>query len=215
MTPTQLITAARRKYNSVGSTFYADAEILDLLYQAELEMAKYALTIESTDSATNTVAGTRAYALPTRCISVKRLTYDGQKLKKIQFSEDDEITAYDEETTSTGTPLYYAVWGENVYLRPIPGEIKALKFYFYREPTIITVSDSIESPTRFHMDFVDGIVAEMCYKDENFSAGDRYRKRWEQHLLEARKWQKKRQRDDGFNHVKNEEEMVSTILGGI
>lgn len=215
MTPTEFITAARRKYNAVSDTFFADAEILDLLYQVETEMAKYALTIESTDNSTTTVAGTRSYAIPTRCIAINRLTYDGQKLKKYSFREDDEITLFDEGTTDQGTPLYYAFWGDNVYLRPIPDDAKTLNFYYYKEPAVITVAGTIETPSRYHMDLVDGVVAEMAFKDMEYAAGDRYRARFETHMIEARKWQRKRQRSDSLGYVKDEESMMSTVLGPV
>jgi hypothetical protein len=205
MTPTEFIAAARRKYNAVGNSFYSDAEILDLLYQMEGELARFALTIEATDNTTSTVAGTRTYAFPTRAISVFRLTYDGEKLDPISFSQDDDITLGDEDTTQTGTPTSYQVWGDTVYLRPVPDAVKTLNFYYYREPAVITISDSIETPVRYHMDMVDGVVAELMYKDENLSGGDRYKARWDNHKLEARKWQQKRRSSDGFFVVQVDE----------
>jgi len=216
MTPTEFITACRRKYNAVGNAFYADAEILDLLYQVEGELARYALTIEAApDTSTTTVSGTRAYSIPTRAISIFRLTYNGQKLKPFSFREDDAITDWDENDSSTGTPLYYALWADKVYLRPVPDAAQTLTFYYYREPAVITTSDSIETPARYHMDMVDGVVAEMMYKDENSTQGDRYRNRFDIHLREARKWQKRRRRGDGFGYVKDEEMLTQSILGVI
>lgn len=214
MTPTEFITACRRKYNAVGNSFYADAEILDLLYEAEMELARFAYTIEaSPDTSTSTAAGTRAYTIPTRCISIYRLTYDGQKLKPISFREDDAITDLDEETSDQGEPMYYAQWGTQVFLRPVPDSVKTLKFYYYREPAVITTSDSIETPSRYHMDLTNAVVAQMMYKDENATMGDRYRNKFENNLREARKWEKRKRRGDSFGYVKNDEALGSTILG--
>lgn len=215
MTPTEFITAARRKYNSVGSTFYSDDEILDLLYQAEMELSTYALTIETTDSSTTTVAGTREYTIPTRALAIKRVTYDGQKLKKISFREDDELTVFDEDETGQGTPLYYEIWDDSILLRPLPDDTKTLKYYYYGEPAIITVTDTIETPTRFHMDMVDSVVGELMYKDENATMGDRYRRRFEGHLVNAKKWQQRRKRTDGFHSVMAEEGMINTVIGAV
>lgn len=213
MTPTEFIAAARRKYNAVGNTFYSDTEILDLLYQVETELAKYAYTIEAApDTSTTTVIGTRGYSLPTRAIAIDRLTYDGQKLQPISFREDDSLTGLDEDTANTGAPIYYALWADTVYLRPVPDSALTLKFYYYREPAIITITDSIETPTRYHMDMVDGVVAELMYKDENQTGGDRYRARWDNHMLEARKWQKRRRRGDSMAYVKDEDSLNESIL---
>lgn len=214
MTPTEFITAARRKYNAVGNSFYADAEILDLLYQVEGDLARFALTIEADpDTSTTTVSGTRSYAIPTRAISIFRLTYNGEKLQPISFREDDSLTNREEETTDTGTPIYYSLWGNNVFLRPIPDGAQTLKFYYYREPAVITTSDTIETPVRYHMDMVDGVVSEMMYKDENHAMGDRYRTKFENRMLEARKWQKRRRRGDGFGYVKDEASLDQSIVG--
>ena len=216
MTPTEFIAAARRKYNAVGNTFYSDTEILDLLYQVEGEMARYAYTIEvAPNSSTSTVVGTRGYAIPSRTLSISRLTYNGSKLQPISFREDDAITSLSEDTTTTGTPLFYELWADTVYLRPVPNAIKVLKFYTYGEPAVLTISDTIETPTRFHMDLVDGVVAELMYKDENAAIGDRYRKRFDVHLEEARKWQRRRRRGDSFATVKDEEALNRSILGVI
>lgn len=213
LTPTQFITAARRKYNAVGNNFYADAEILDLLYEVEVEMAKFALTIEAVDSSTSTVAGTRSYSVPTRCIAIKRLTYNGQKLTPISFDDDDDLTYFDEDDTTQGTPYYYIHHNDTVYLRSIPDAVQTLKFYYYKAPTVITTSDTIETPARYHMDLVNGVVAEMMYKDMETSIGDRYRRKFESALSEARKFQHNKYKTDGLKSVKDVHTRVHNILG--
>lgn len=213
MTPTQIIQAARSQYNSVGDTFYADSDLLMLLYKAEMEMALFANTIEAYSSSTSTVIGTRSYTLPTRTIEVKRVTYDGQKLKPIAFSEDDAVTFLNESDTTQGTPLYYMVWNGTIYLRNIPNAVKTLAFYYYKEPTILTISDTLETPTRYHMDLVDCILSYMVYKDENSGMGDRYRASFDKALIKAREFERKRKRTDQFNYVKDDSYLVKSVLG--
>ena len=213
MSPQEFVTATRRKYNSVGSTFYADAEVLDLLYQVEMELATFALTIEATDTSTSTVVGTRSYSLPTRAIAIKRLTYDDQKLKKISFREDDALTLWDEGTSTTGTPYFYELFADSIYLRPVPDAVKTLKFYYFKEPAVITIAETIESPTRYHMAMTDGVVSEMMYKDENPVMGDRYRRKFEEAKKEAKEWQRKRQNRDSLTYVLDEDGLNQSVLG--
>ncbi len=74
MTPTQIEEAARRRYNSVGDTFWSSDEIMQLMTDACLELAKEALVIEATYT-TSTVVGQIQFPsgeLPTRVKSLNR-----------------------------------------------------------------------------------------------------------------------------------------------
>jgi hypothetical protein len=179
-----------------------------------MRLALDCYTIEpDPDTSITTVVGTRSYSLPTRYIAIKRMTYDGQKMKKTNFKEDDMLTYYDEDTSSTGEPLYYQQYGDKVYLRPVPDDTKTLKIYGYKEPAVITVSGTIETPTRYHATLINGVVAEMAHKDENHTRADRYDRKFEQGVIMARAWQKKRRRGDSFASVVSEESMDDTVLG--
>lgn len=50
MTPTQILTSARNKYNAVGDSFWSDDELLGILYDACVEMTDDADMIERTYS---------------------------------------------------------------------------------------------------------------------------------------------------------------------
>ena len=39
MTPTEIMTRARTRYNAVGDKFFSDAELLDGIYEASMELA--------------------------------------------------------------------------------------------------------------------------------------------------------------------------------
>lgn len=212
MTPTELETAARNRYNSIGDSFFSQPEILDLIWDACLDMTRECNVIERVYT-TSTVANQQEYSFPTSTISIKRITYDGKKLKPITFREDDTITGLNQSTTSTGTPQYYYQWNDTIYLRPIPTDVATLKIFTYNEPQVITTASVLEIPVQFHMDLLDYIVSEMAAKDSNFEAAQYYANKWEAAKMSIKKWQKKRLRGDSFATVQDEESMIEGWLG--
>lgn len=219
MTPALIVTAARRKYNSTNSSFYADAEIWDLIYQAELEIAMETKILEGrTVISGGSVDGTQAYAFPTGCLELKRVEYNGQKLKRIDFQQDDALTLANSNTTAEGDPLYYYVWDSYIYLRPIPDTSSVqIRVYYYKEPTIITASgQTLEVPSVCHMAIVDRVAAELAAKDQNFETASYYMQLWNDvHMPRIKNWARKRRTGDGFNIVKDEEALAGTILGAL
>lgn len=214
MTPAEIEEAARRKYNGVDDSFWSSEEIMGLIYEAQLQMARESINIENIYTAT-TAAGTQSYAMPTNAISIKRIEYDGQKLERITLREDDSITNLKSDITEQGTSTYYYEWSDAIYLRPIPDSAVTLKIYTYDEPAAVTLNSTLEVPTQFHRDLVNFVVMEMALKDQNLSVADRYSVKWEQSLLRAKRWSRRRKRGDEFQVVKNSDDTARTILGTV
>ena len=128
MTPTQLESAARQRYNAVNDSFWSQAEMLGMIYQAQMELAAECLVIQNKYT-TTTVASQQAYAWPTRAISIKRVTYDGAKIDPIDMREDDAISLSNTTSIATGTPQFYFSWENSIYLQPVPSEAKTLEIW--------------------------------------------------------------------------------------
>lgn len=218
MTPQQIEDAARRKYNSVGSSFYAQAEVWDLIYQAELEIARETKMLEGKDTSLTTTAGTQSFSYPTGVLEIKRIEVNGSKLKKIDFREDDALTLLNSTSTTRGTPLYYYDWAKTIYMRPLPDtSAQTIGIFYYKEPAIVTsASQTLEIPNLFHMCIVDYVVAEMAAKDTNFEMAKTYWEKWyDKHMPSMLKWTRKRRTGDAFNIVKTEEGLIGTHLGNL
>jgi hypothetical protein len=217
VTPQTIEDAARRKYNSTGSTFYAQAEIWALIYQAELEIARETKMLEGrTTISGGSIASTQSYAYPTGVLEVKRVEYNGQKLKRIDFREDDRITFLNSNTTETGTPTYYYDWDRTLYFRPIPDtSALAIRIYYYKEPAEITsASQVLEIPSIFHMCIVDYVAAELAAKDTQWDTAKAYFDKWyEKHLPAMVKWTRKRRTGDSFGVTRDEMDLTGTNLG--
>lgn len=212
MTTQALVTAIRNQYNSIGDSFFSDDEILNLIYQACLDMCREAKLIERVYT-TSTVASQQEYDYPTSTIAIKRIQYDGKKLQPITFREDDAITGLNQSTISTGTPQYYMIWNEVLYLRPIPSTVGTLKIFSVNEPQVLVISSTLEIPSQFHMDLVDYCVAMLALKDANLNVYDRLLVKWEKSKINAKRWAQKRKRTDAFGQVQDDDNLIETYLG--
>lgn len=214
MTLTELITMARQRHNSVGDDFWSDEEIRGLIFSACIEMAREAFVIEGVYS-TTTVASQQQYTYPTSTIAIKRVTYDGIKLQPITFREDDQITGNNAATTSTGTPQYYAVWNDTIYLRPTPAAAATLEIFSYNEPQAITSVSTLEIPTQYHIDIVDYLLSAMSAKEKNFEGATYWRDQWDKRLAKIKAHERKRLRRDSFTNVNDIDSMSESFIGTV
>lgn len=214
MTPQQVEEAARARYNAVSSTFYSQDEVFKVIYAAEQELATEGWVIEGKDTSIPTVSGTRIYSFPSLFIAIKRIEYDGRKLEKIDDREDDSLTIHDSGSQVQGTPAYYWVWNDQVYLRPVPDAAETLTIYGYKEATLLTTASSTLSvPVRFHSKLINPVIAALAEKDENFEAAQYYRNLWDVDVEKVRRLKAKLKRTDGFAVVKDEESLGRSPLG--
>lgn len=214
MTPSQIQAAARRKYNVVGDTFYNDDFFYDLIYEAETELAEEALTIHKVYSTTS-VASQREYAWPTNAIAIKRIEYDGNKLRKSNFREDDALTLSQSDTTETGTPDFYQIWDRTIYLRPIPSTSSlTIKIFTYDMPSLQTTgSATLDTPAHYHKDIVNFVVSALAAKNQDATTAQWYMNLWQKAVMRAKRWEQKRKRTDGIAVVQNVDTLPSTHLG--
>lgn len=214
MTPVQIAEAARRRYNATSDTFWSDDELYQLIYDAQLQIARECFLIERTYTSP-TVSGTQEYDFPTNAMAIKRATWNGIKLKPITMREDDAVTGLNQSTTATGTPQYYWTWNYTISLRPIPGSAQTLKLWTYNLPSAVSSTSTLETPAEFHMELVNYVVQCMAEKDSNFKASAFYAQKWAKAMSDLKKWAKQRKRTDGFATVQDENQLVESYLGTI
>lgn len=214
MTPAQIQAAARRKYNATGDTFFSDDEFFYLIYEAESVLAQESLVIQKTYT-TSSVASQREYAWPTNALGIRRIEYDGSKLKFINMRQDDIVTLLNTDVVDTGTPEYYFVWDRSIFLRKTPGTAGlSIKIYTYDLPSLQTSSSAnLDTPVIYHKDIVNFVVANMAIKDGNGTIYDRFNKMWELAVANSRKFQRRRVGQDGMPRVQNVDALVNTNLG--
>lgn len=180
MTTAQIESAARRRLNAVSSQFWSSAEVIeDCLYFALVDLCTRVKCYERVSSSTTTVAGTAEYTKPSGCIEIRQMTYDNQKLERM-----DQREFFAQNLTGTtaiqGRPTHYILWGNTVTLFPTPDEAKTLKIWFTSEPVTVTSGTDISTicPPQFHPRLVNGVVYYMVLKETEDPRIPIFENRW-------------------------------------
>tara|TARA_R110000868_G_scaffold9394_1_gene46904 strand:- start:9218 stop:9862 length:645 start_codon:yes stop_codon:yes gene_type:complete len=214
MTPSELNTYVRQAYNAVSDSFYADTELYSYMYDAEMQLARETKCIRAVYS-TPTVASQQEYTRPSRAVAIKRITYEGAKLLKISDKIDDLYTLNNQATTATGTPMYYWEWGTTIYLRPVPDAIGTLNIYSFDQPDTVSATSVFEVPSRYHTDIANFVLWRMALKDKNFDIANAYNAIWNKSLSDAKKYEAKNLRGDGFTGVMDEFPLPTSSIGAL
>jgi hypothetical protein len=214
MTPSEINTYVRQAYNATSDSFFSDTEIYSYIYDAEMQLAREAKCIRTVYS-TTTVASQQEYIRPSRAIAIKRITYDGSKLLKISDKIDDLYTLNQQDTTATGTPMYYWEWGTTLYLRPVPDSALTLNIYTYDQPDTVTNTSTLDVPSRYHTDIANFVLWRMALKDKNFDVANSYSAIWSKNLSDAKRYEAKILRGDGFTGVMDEFPLPTSSIGAL
>lgn len=220
MTPADILTIARARYNAVSDSFFTDQELYYSIYQAELELSNEMNMVEAIYT-TTTTQGTRQYAFPTQTRIIKRVEHINLsgiavKLEPITFREDDALTLVNIASTSQGVPQFYSMFNYTLYLRPVPDTTACtIKVYSYNEPQVVTSTSVLDTPSPFHMDIVDFCVMQMYLKDKAPDMAQAYKILWDQAKMRAKRWVQKKKRGDAFTVVMNEDNLAVTLTGPV
>lgn len=205
----QLEEQIRQRFNAVGDGFFSSGEIWDLLVDAQNELALETDCIEKVFS-TTTVNGTREYEYPTNAYRIHRVQWNGKRLDPNDFMLDDLSTGNSADTTSTGEPINYQIWGDTMFLRPVPDAAQTLKVFCNVTAQDITVAtQTLDIPERYVRHLKDYCLAAMFAK-----SGARVRQfaqyhdgRWQKAINDVKRVEMKRKQGDQYSVIKSDEQM--------
>ena len=129
------------------------------------------------------------YALPSDLMKLKRIevTYDGTNWYKAHVHDAGEVEdkAMDlttiNNTYSQSSP-YAEIFGDNIYLRPIPNTTIAagLRIWYIQRPSLISsVTHSIQAPNEYHGYLVYGVASEVAIRQGEEQLATMMLQRWE------------------------------------
>lgn len=200
MTPSELELAARNRYNAVGDPHFSSAMIMDIIYQASMEIANECLCIEQSYTTTS-IASTREYAYPTNAFAIRNVEYKGIKIFYTDLESDPKTST----TTVTGTPAKYAIWNYELILFPTPDTTgDTIKIFTYNRPQAVTTSSTLEIPSEYHLDMIDLILSVMYAKDQNNGMATYHRNLWERSLGRIKRHRMKMKSGDEFYTVRDQ-----------
>lgn len=214
MTPAQALTRTRLQINETTAAFWTDAEIYSYMWEAECILAGK-LGLFQAVTAHTTVTDTSAYTFPDSMLRLSRLTYDGKKLKKGDFTDRDYLdgTNYG-STLQSGKPEIYVEWAQQAYLYPVPDAAATLRWFFLKAPSEITAAAvfSVKDESLQQM-IPDYCVWKCSLKDQELNRADRHKQAWEANVLMAESMWVDKHGSDRIYHVKDEDEHAGGSLG--
>lgn len=203
MTPTELETFVRQRYNAVGDNFFPQAEIFNFFYFAQNELAQKSNCIPLIWE-TVSVQGQREYAYPATTIKIYRVEYNGKRIHPNDFLLDDSLTGNNPGDTTTGVPINYQIFGSDLFLRPIPSEAGLeIKIYGYDGPETVAANTTLSVPERYQFMLVDYALGCMFGQDKNHTMAQFHFNRWDKHVLDAIATEEKRRTSDEYPVVKD------------
>jgi hypothetical protein len=210
MTPTELETYVRQRYNALGDNFFPQLEIFNFFYEAQVQLATEAKCIRNIYTTTS-VEDQRVYDFPTNAFAIARVEYDGERIKPNDFIDDDAETGNSPDDDITGRAEFYQQWGQEIYLRPIPNaDGLTIKIYTYDLPNVPTAVGTLDVPVRYHMKLANYALHCMTLQDKNIAMADRFQALWDKDVKDAIKIELSSKTEDQLRTVKDYMEFVDT-----
>ncbi len=151
------------------STYITSTELNRWINQAQSIINRKTREIKSSTTLTST-ASTASYALPSDCLSIERVFYDGEHIHKATWPELDELGLTD-SSAGTGVPDYYVRRGGYLYLYPVPStsSLNIVVTYIARPATLSDDSDEPEIDEEEHELLVLYSIYKFRLKDEEYT----------------------------------------------
>ena len=137
------------------------------------------------------------YRLPPDCMRVKRVevTYDGSQWRKMREIDAGQVENYALDPTSiknyyNTTSPYYEIYGDSIYLRPIPSTSISLglKLWYIRLPAMLSnMTATIAVPTEYQGYLAYGVAAEVATRQGNDSLAAAMFQKWEDGKIKIEK----------------------------
>lgn len=216
MTPANVVSRVRDQLAETTAAFWTDAEIYRYLTDAEREVN---LTVEYNlvSTAATTVTNTSGYTLPSDCLSLKRITYDGVPLRRVDAYKRDidglDMPGYG-SSGQTGNPTHYYQINNMVYLWPVPQEAKTVQYYCHTDTAEVTAAASFTLPPNYHVCMQDYCLYRCFLKDQDQGKSEWYKREYLQGLADAQRREQSRKWGGGFPTIKDVNANY-TALGGL
>lgn len=98
--------------------------------------------METVDTTINTVSGTQSYDLPTGYLEMRYVLYQSSPYKFLYFMAPPDFFRVYNDGEASGSPTYYTIVGDKIYLGPKPDAAKVLELGFFKRPTALSVTNT-------------------------------------------------------------------------
>jgi hypothetical protein len=208
MTPSDVLSRVRDQLAETTAAFWTNAELYRYMADGEREvnlMVSYNIVV----TAATTTTGTSGYALPSSCLSVMRLTYDGVPLRKTDRNLRDrdalDMPSYG-GTLQSGSPTHFYEFTGYAYLWPTPDAAKTINYFFLKDPTeVASGTTAFTIPANYHNCLQDYVLYRAYLKDQDQGKSDWYKREFMQGVADAQRREQMRRWAGGFPSVKGDD----------
>jgi hypothetical protein len=184
LTSTDIGTRVKRIFGDTANVQINDSDIVMWINDAMREIVMQHEGLFQTTSTLPSVAGTNQYTLPTDLLSLQEIAYrDGVSgayygLRFLSAEGLDQATPDWTDTTSTGTPAYYARGDSGkFFIVPTPDTSVAngIQITYSKYATDISglTSTALPFPEYYHQTILEYCLMKAYEMDENWEATDR------------------------------------------
>lgn len=216
MTLTQFLEVVRRRHNAESDSYWSDDEIYQLITNRINSLLAKVPLLEATTTDTS-VADQQAYDFPSDATTIRQVSYDGERCKRISFRQWELYRARSGDPT--GTPEMWVKWNRQINLVPIPDTAgDTVTIYYYKEHPYIdgSTQTTIDIPSVLHPRLVSGVLSDMFAKDLNHQMSSYYEQIWLREDVPAIQEFKSDEESDGsFDVLGDADSDVVTDLGPV
>lgn len=163
-----VIAEVKTQFGDTSGTELTDDMIARWVNQAQIEIISQSPFNKAT-ATQNSVAGTQTFTLPADVMQVESIQYDGVILRNMSF--EDANNRFRGAQLGTGTPNTWFVWGNSVYLYPVPDAVKSLTIFYVKAPsTVSSPNDFLSCPDRYFNAIVEFCMSRAFAMDEDWTA---------------------------------------------
>lgn len=169
----------KRQFGDESGVQITDSDITRWTNQAQTEIVNKNPMIQATATQDSVVAQ-QIYTIPPDMIQIESLMYDGNIIEPSNFETIRAQLGVDNNVQ--GTPLYWYLWANQIYLWPIPSDIKPVSVNYSKMPQAVTSpSDTLGVPDRYFDRVCEYVMSKAYELDED----------WQGHTVQAQKFEDK------------------------
>lgn len=179
-TLSDVVSFVQRQFGDESGVQVTVADITRWTNQAQMEIVNKNPMIQATATDV-TVINQQKYSIPPDLIQLESVFVDGRLLEPTNF-EGIRAVLGTENSNVTGTPMYWYIWANQIYLWPIPSEAKTIEVNYSKTPvSVSSTADTLGVPDRYFDRVCEYVMSKAYELDED----------WQGHQVNAQKFEDK------------------------
>lgn len=180
-------TAVKRQFGDESGVQITESDITRWANDALVDIIRK-VEITNQHRETAAISGDAGYELPSNFMYIARVTYDNRLLRERKL-RDLDLQSNSVDSVGSGTPEYYYIWSNTLYLHPAPSSTGSGNldiWYVSRPESLVSNADEPEIPDHMHEDIVRYCLARAKELDEDYEAAVLFEADYEARMMQAR-----------------------------